>query len=103
MHTPYCLWPEDGGAGNYGVWHGRTEKEVQGIPWEYATVTIEKSADLSVLAMAAGIKLKMLKDYNPELRQSATPADGLYSLKLPKGSKTQFTEQFNALLYVGAR
>ena len=77
--------------------YGFSEKGIQGNPWEYETVTIEKSADLSVLAMAAGIKLKLLKDYNPELRQSATPADGLYSLKLPKGSKTQFTEQFNAL------
>ena len=77
--------------------YGFSEKKNSGTPWEYETVTIEKSADLSVLAKAAGIKLKKLKDFNPELRQSATPADGFYSLKLPKGSKTQFTEQFNAL------
>ena len=71
--------------------------KIEGNPWEYEIVTIEKSADLSVLSMAAGIKLKSLKDFNPELRQSATPADGIYSLKLPVGHISRFLEQFNAL------
>ena len=31
MHTPYCLRPEDGGAGDNGVRHGGTKKEVLAI------------------------------------------------------------------------
>ena len=77
--------------------YGFDEKEITGKPWVYETVALEKSADLSVLAMAAGIKLKTMKNFNPELRQSATPAEGLYSLKLPVGTKTKFLEQFNSL------
>ena len=50
-----------------------------------------------VLAMAAGIKLKTIKDFNPELRQSATPADGVYTIKLPLGTKNRFLNEFNAL------
>ena len=77
--------------------YGFSEEHLNETAWEYEKVDIEKSADLSVLALAAGIKLKTLKDYNPELRQSATPADGIYTLKLPKGTKSQFEKQFNAL------
>ena len=37
------------------------------------------------------------KYYNPELRQSATPQNGTYTLRIPKGSKDQFSANFNAL------
>ena len=40
------------------------ENKIKGEPWKYDTVSLEKSADLSVLAMAAGIKLKTIKDFN---------------------------------------
>ena len=76
---------------------GFDEKKIKGEPWRYDTVSLEKSADLSVLAMAAGIKLKTIKDFNPELRQSATPADGAYTIKLPLGTKSRFLNEFNAL------
>ena len=33
----------------------------------------------------------MLREYNPELRQSATPSEGDYPLKLPKGVKIDLT------------
>ncbi len=66
-------------------------------PLTYDEVVLEKSADLTVLARSAGISLRTLQEYNPELRQSATPADGSYVLKLPKGRKDMFTENFNAI------
>ncbi|MCH7613508.1 MAG: LysM peptidoglycan-binding domain-containing protein [Candidatus Marinimicrobia bacterium] len=66
-------------------------------PFEFDLVELEKSADLSVLARASGISLKTIKNYNPELRQSATPNNGPYLLRIPKGMKDQFTANFNAL------
>ncbi len=66
-------------------------------PFSYAEVELEKSADLNILAQAAGISLKTLQRYNPELRQSATPADGPYKLKLPPDKKDIFLANFNAL------
>lgn len=66
-------------------------------PFDFDLVELEKSADLSVLARSAGISLKMLKYYNPELRQSATPQNGTYALRIPKGTDSQFSANFNAL------
>ena len=66
-------------------------------PFEFDLVELEKSADLSVLARASRISLKTIKNYNPELRQSATPNNGPYLLRIPKGMKDQFTANFNAL------
>lgn len=63
----------------------------------YDEVTLEHSADLSVIARSAGISVKTLQAYNPELRQSATPADGPYVLRLPPGRKDEFVRNFNAL------
>jgi len=65
-------------------------------PWKYETVEIEKSADLSILAQSAGITLTTLKQYNPELRQSATPTTA-YQLKLPIGKTAQFERNYAAL------
>lgn len=65
-------------------------------PWKYETVEIEKSADLSILAQSAGITLNKLKDYNPELRQSATPTTS-YELKLPLGKTASFQKKYAAL------
>jgi len=69
----------------------------QRSPFEFDLVELEKSADLSVLARSTGINLKTIKKYNPELRQSATPNNGTYSLRIPKGKKDRFTASFNAL------
>ena len=66
-------------------------------PFEFDTVELEKSADLSVLARSAGTSLKMMQYYNPELRQSATPQNGPYTLRIPKGKASQFNANFNAL------
>lgn len=74
-----------------------TYSEKRKAPFEFETVELEKSADLSVLARSAGTSLKTLQYYNPELRQSATPKDGLYNLRLPIGTNDQFTANFNSL------
>ena len=66
-------------------------------PFSYEEVVLENSADLAVLSRVAGIKVKTLRKYNPELRQSATPADSPYLLKLPKGKKEQFLARWNSI------
>ena len=65
-------------------------------PISYDLVTIEKSADLTVLARAANTSFKMIQTLNPELRQSATPSES-YILKIPKGNKNLFIKNYNAL------
>jgi len=66
-------------------------------PFEFDLVKINQSADLTVIARSAGINLKTLKLFNPELRQSATPSEGSYSLRIPKGRKETFFANFTAL------
>ena len=66
-------------------------------PFEYETIVLKKSADIAVLARVAGLKPKILREYNPELRQSATPSEGDYTLKLPKGIKKRFLTAWNAI------
>ena len=66
-------------------------------PFSYEEVVLENSADLAVLSRVAGIKVKTLLKYNPELRQSSTPADSPYLLKLPKGKKEQFLARWNSI------
>ena len=66
-------------------------------PFEYETINLEKSADISVLARVAGLKPKVLREYNPELRQSATPTEAGYPLKLPLGTKEHFLSAWNAI------
>lgn len=66
-------------------------------PFQYEEVQLEHSADLAVLARTAGIKVKTLRKYNPELRQSASPSEGPYLLKLPYGTKAQFETHWDDL------
>ena len=75
----------------YGFKRKKTKK-----PISYDLVTIEKSADLTVLARAANTSFKMIQTLNPELRQSATPSES-YMLKIPKGNKNLFIKNYNAL------
>ena len=63
----------------------------------YDKVTIEKSADLTVIAKAAGTKRSTIQRLNPELRQPATPSNGSYTLNIPYGKKDSFYKKFNAL------
>lgn len=66
-------------------------------PLKWDEVELEKSADLSVIARAAETNFKTIQKYNPELRQSATPAVEGYVIKLPEGKKEIFIENFIAL------
>ena len=65
--------------------------------FKYDEVIIKKSADLSIIAKSAQTKTSTIKYLNPELRQSATPANGDYVLRVPYGSKEKFYKSFNAL------
>ena len=65
-------------------------------PYAYDYVTIEKSADLTVLSKAAGTSFKILQGLNPELRQSATPSES-YELKIPTGTKKKFLKNYSEL------
>jgi membrane-bound lytic murein transglycosylase D len=71
-------------------------KEKKNPSYAYDIVSIEKSADLTVLARSAETTYKNLRNLNPELRQSATPTKG-YALKIPKGKKDIFMANYNAL------
>ena len=66
-------------------------------PLKYDVVKIEKSADLTVIAKAAGTKLSTIKRLNPELRQPATPNNGPYSLNIPDGKKDIFYKKFSEI------
>ena len=66
-------------------------------PLKYDIVTIEKSADLSVIAKSADTKVSTIKKLNPELRQPATPSNGPYVLNIPLGKKDSFYEKFNKI------
>lgn len=77
----------------YGFSTGKPKND----PFEFDLVDIDQSADLTVIAQSAGINLKTLKTYNPELRQSATPSEETYSLRIPKGRSETFYMNFSAL------
>ena len=66
-------------------------------PFRYEIVELKRSADIAVLARVAGLKPNVLREYNPELRQSATPSEGSYNLKLPIGKKDFFLGAWNAI------
>ena len=66
-------------------------------PLKFDIVTIEKSADLSVIAKSADTKVSTIKKLNPELRQPATPSNGPYVLNIPIGKKDSFYEKFNKI------
>ena len=66
-------------------------------PLKFDVVTIEKSADLSVIAKSADTKVSTIKKLNPELRQPATPSNGPYVLNIPLGKKDSFYEKFNKI------
>ena len=76
--------------------YGFYKKEKRGKALSYDVVTIEKSADLTVLAQSAETSYKVIQSLNPELRQSATPKEA-YELKIPEGRKNRFINNYNAL------
>ncbi len=65
-------------------------------PWAYDEVEIQDSTYLSSIAKHAGISVRELKSYNPELKQNITPprAPG-YKIKLPPGKKGTFLANYS--------
>ncbi|MFQ5597320.1 MAG: LysM peptidoglycan-binding domain-containing protein [Nitrospiria bacterium] len=65
-------------------------------PWEYDEVEIAKAAYLSSIAKNAGISLKELRKYNPQIKRDVTPPrmPG-YRIKLPKGKGDIFLANYS--------
>lgn len=67
-------------------------------PLRYDTVSVSGSADLRVVAQAAGITYKEIKELNPELRTALTPPYmKKYLVRLPVGTKQTFTEAYSKI------
>jgi len=66
-------------------------------PYDYEKVRVDGLMKLDDLANAAGITVKELKEYNPELLRWATPPGGDYPLKLPVGTKEKFLEAYEQI------
>ncbi|HET6465957.1 MAG TPA: LysM peptidoglycan-binding domain-containing protein [Nitrospiria bacterium] len=64
-------------------------------PLKYDTVSVPGSADLRVMAQAAGISYEDLKELNPELRTELTPPYmEQYPLRLPVGTQQTFSDAY---------
>jgi len=63
-------------------------------PHEVTIYKINEAIDLGILAKCAGISVELLREMNPELTQSITPADydGGYPLRIPSKSYDAFIE-----------
>lgn len=61
-------------------------------------VVITESTDLRLIARCAGTTYETVKELNPELKRWVTPPDSTnYVLRLPKGTKTVFTANYQNL------
>lgn len=68
------------------------------LPLEFDVVGIDHSLDFDLLAEYASTDVNTIRELNPELIQSYTPAAMTgYPLRIPKGSLTSFTERYAAL------
>jgi len=64
-------------------------------PLQYDTASVSGSADLRVIAQAAGISYEDLKELNPELRTELTPPYmEQYPLRLPVGTQQTFLNAY---------
>jgi peptidoglycan lytic transglycosylase D len=67
-------------------------------PLQYDTVSVSGSADLRVVARAAGVPYEDIKELNPELRTELTPPYmEEYLLRLPVGTKQTFTDAYSQI------
>jgi membrane-bound lytic murein transglycosylase D len=64
--------------------------------FEADEAVIPDATDLHVIAKAAGTTIDKIRELNPELRRFCTPP-GEWTIRLPKGSKDQFTQEFAKL------
>lgn len=66
-------------------------------PFEFDEVALTDSVDLEVVAQASGASLEQIQEFNPEIKRWCTPPateSEPYVLRLPKGRKEAFTENF---------
>lgn len=66
-------------------------------PFEFDEVRLTDSVDLEAIAQASGATLEELQEFNPEIKRWCTPPATEaepYVLRLPRGRKAQFTENF---------
>lgn len=85
--TMISMNPEEFGfERNYGV-----------EAYSFDTVEVDGLMPLEVLAEAAGITLDELKALNPELLRWATPPGDGYSLKVPKGTVSEFLAAYQEI------
>ncbi len=67
-------------------------------PIEYDTVTIPTRTNLDLAAKLSGTTYESIKELNPDLRHWCTPPNYPdYLLKIPKGSKQRFEEEYAKL------
>jgi membrane-bound lytic murein transglycosylase D len=67
-------------------------------PLQYDVITLPGSADLRVVAQAAGVPYEEIKALNPELRTELTPPYmEQYPLKLPLGTQQTFTDAYSQI------
>ncbi|MBN1164468.1 MAG: LysM peptidoglycan-binding domain-containing protein [Candidatus Krumholzibacteriota bacterium] len=66
-------------------------------PFEFDTVTIDRSTDLRLIAEAAGTTLTGIKQLNPALNRWATPPGMEVDIKLPKGSGQRVLEALSQI------
>ncbi len=67
-------------------------------PFEFDQVALTDSVDLEVIAQASGSPLTEIQEFNPELKRWCTPPATEaepYLLRLPRGKKALFTENFS--------
>ncbi|MFP2960005.1 LysM peptidoglycan-binding domain-containing protein [Myxococcus sp. 1LA] len=80
---------------------GFNEKEFDPEPvLDFDEVKLTDAADLDVVARAAGVPVKVVQDLNPELKRWCTPpatAKKPYTLRLPKGTGTQFADNYKRI------
>lgn len=67
-------------------------------PFEFDIVEVPRRTLLRVFASAAGTDVSTLRDLNPELLRAQTPpGDGLYELRIPKGSTKKFVAKYDEI------
>jgi membrane-bound lytic murein transglycosylase D len=64
-------------------------------PIDFDTVQIPSRTDLELIARLTGVSCANIRELNPELKKGCTPPDyPNYELKLPKGKKDIFLEEY---------
>lgn len=73
------------------------KKNYDGSKYAFEVVEVDGLMPLEDLAKAAGISVKELKDYNPELLRWATPPGDSYPLKVPVEIKNDFLAAYQEI------